>query len=138
MNPLTQSKNTTILPVLIVLMLACFVLVPQARAVCQQGCDLSNANTFLGEDALVNNTTGNNNTATGVDALGENTTGSNNTATGLQALLNNTTGEFNTATGQQALFGSVNNGNFNTATGANALFSNAASTTRPPVLLLSF
>jgi len=33
MNPLTQSKNTTILPVLIALTLACFGLSPQARAV---------------------------------------------------------------------------------------------------------
>ena len=33
MNPLTQSKNTTILPVLIALTLGCFGLSPQARAV---------------------------------------------------------------------------------------------------------
>ena len=33
MNPLTQSKNTTILPVLIALTLGCFALSPQARAV---------------------------------------------------------------------------------------------------------
>src|SRR5207253_132871 len=33
MNPLIQSKNTTILPVLIALTLACFGLSPQARAV---------------------------------------------------------------------------------------------------------
>jgi hypothetical protein len=45
MNPLTQSKNATILPVLIALALGCFGLSPQARAVCQEGCDLSNAKT---------------------------------------------------------------------------------------------
>ena len=55
MNPLTQSKNTTILPVLIALMLGCFGLSPQARAVCQEGC-LTNNNTVLGDNALLNNT----------------------------------------------------------------------------------
>jgi hypothetical protein len=94
--PLKHSMNLApfrLVLLLIPLALSCSAFVPQARAVCQQGCDLSNINTFLGDDALVNNTTGNNNTAIGVDALGENTTGSNNTATGLQALLNNTTGQ---------------------------------------------
>jgi hypothetical protein len=52
MNPLTQSKNTTILPVLIALTLGCFGLSPQARAVCQEGCF---QNTVLGDDALLNN-----------------------------------------------------------------------------------
>jgi hypothetical protein len=59
MNPLIQSKNATILPVLIALTLGCFGLSPQARAVCQEGCDTDNNNTVLGDDALVNNTTGN-------------------------------------------------------------------------------
>src|SRR5437867_11471773 len=54
-NPLTQSKNTTILPVLIALTLVSFALSPQARAVCQEGC-LTNNNTVLGDDALLNNT----------------------------------------------------------------------------------
>ncbi len=80
MNPLTQSKNTTILPLLIVLALACFALSPRAQAVCQQGCDLSNANTFLGDDALLSNTTGHDNTATGANALTDNTTGYDNRA----------------------------------------------------------
>jgi hypothetical protein len=66
MNPLTQSKNTTLLLVLIALVLACFALLPQARAVCQEGC--SSDNTFLGDDALVSNT-GSGNTAVGADAL---------------------------------------------------------------------
>ena len=48
--------------------LACFALSPQARAVCQEGC-LTNSNTVLGDDALVNNTTGDCNTAIGSDAL---------------------------------------------------------------------
>ena len=33
MNPLIQSKNTTILPLLIALALACFALSPMAQAV---------------------------------------------------------------------------------------------------------
>ncbi len=122
MNPLTQSKNTTILPVLISLTLVCFALLPQARAVCQQGCDASN-NTFLGEEALVNNTTGFQNTATGWFALSSNTTGTNNTATGSTALLNNTTGNVNTATGSGALQNNTT-GDQNTATGDFALLSN--------------
>src|SRR5207237_1813939 len=50
---------------------------PIARAVCQDGC-LTNDNTVLGDDALLDVTTGNSNTAVGVDALTNNTTGSSN------------------------------------------------------------
>ena len=39
---------------LIPLALACFALSPQVRATCQQGC-LTDENTVLGEDALLNN-----------------------------------------------------------------------------------
>jgi trimeric autotransporter adhesin len=140
MNPLIQSKNKTILAVLITLTLACFALSPQARAVCQQGCDPANDNTFLGDNALINNTTGvfntaigfhallsnmsgSGNTATGLDALQSNTAGNNNTATGNFALFSNTTGVENTATGWEAL-NSNRNGVFNTATGSGALFTN--------------
>ena len=123
MNPLTQSKNTTILPVLIALTLGCFGLSPQARADCQEGCDLTNRNTFLGDDALVNNTGGSANTAIGFNALLSNTTGFDNTANGGLALYSNTTGFDNTANG----FGSLNlntTGYENTATGFIALLSN--------------
>ncbi len=82
---------------------ACFALSPQALAVCQQGCDTSKGNTFLGDDALVNNTTGTNNTAIGLNALYGNTIGFFNTATGASALRTNTTGSYNTATGASAL-----------------------------------
>jgi len=123
MDPLTQSKNATILPVLIALTLGCFGLLPQARAVCQEGCNIPNENTFLGDDALVNNTTGLANTATGHDALSSNTEGGSNTANGRSALFSNTTGNFNTATGENALFRNTA-GNFNTATGQSALFAN--------------
>jgi hypothetical protein len=122
MKPLTQSKNTTILPVLIALTLAWFALSPQARAVCQQGCDALN-NTFLGEEALVNNTTGFQNTATGWFALSSNTTGTGNTATGATALESNTTGNVNTATGSGALLNNTT-GDQNTATGDFALLNN--------------
>src|SRR5882724_11300782 len=51
--------------------LAWFAFSPQARAVCRQGCSFSD-NTFLGEDALIANTTGQENTATGARALRNN------------------------------------------------------------------
>jgi hypothetical protein len=120
MNPLTQSKNATILPVLIALTLGCFALSPHARAVCQEGC-LTNQNTVLGEDALSNNT-GPGNTAIGFNALINNTTGVFNTANGFQALYSNTTGSANTANGWQALYS--NTGSANTANGEVALLFN--------------
>jgi hypothetical protein len=120
MNPLTQSKNTIILPVLIALTLACFALAPQARATCQEGC-LTTFNTVLGDDALLNNTAGTADTAIGYNALHNNTIGGNNTATGYRALLNST-GSDNTATGADAL--NKTTGGSNTATGEAALFNN--------------
>jgi hypothetical protein len=105
------------------LALAWFALVPHARAVCQEGCDLSNGNTFLGEDALIQDTTGLDNTAIGSLALSSNTTGSYNTATGFQTLHSNTTGTFNTAAGRDALSSNTTGGD-NTAVGIEALFSN--------------
>src|SRR6476469_8583987 len=109
MNPLTHSNNRTILPVLIALILDCVGLSPQAQAVCQEGC-LTNFNTVLGDDALLNNT------------------GSYNTAIGYRALVNNIDGSYNTAIGLDALYsntGSIDfDGYSNTAIGAQALFSN--------------
>src|SRR4029077_15605436 len=95
---------------------------PQARAVCQQGCDLGLQNTFLGDDALLNTIRGNN-TAIGFKALFNNTTGNGNTADGRSALVSNTTGNGNTANGSRALFNNTT-GNNNTATGEFALGSN--------------
>ena len=103
---------------LIPFVLACFALSPQARATCQEGC-FTNNNTVLGEDALLNNTSGNN-TAIGFNALFFNTTGSNNTATGVSALLSNTTGDSNTANGFSALHFNTTGSN-NTTTGVGAL-----------------
>ena len=85
----------------VLLMLACFALSPPARAVCQEGCD--GDNTFLGDDALLNNATGYANTATGANALGANTIGHSNTAVGNYALSSNTNARENTATGDYAL-----------------------------------
>ncbi len=109
-------KNPNITVKLILPALACFALAPQARAVCQEGCELTLFNTFLGADALLNNTTGTGNTATGAGALTFNTTGFNNTATGVSALTFNTHGFNNTAIGSGSL--NMNSeGNSNTAVG---------------------
>jgi Chaperone of endosialidase len=107
---------------LVALTLACFAFSPAARAVCQQGCDASLGNTFLGEDALISNTGGYNN-AIGDTALYHNTTGSENTATGSAALWSNTSGVGNTATGHFTLFYN-STGYYNTATGDFALIYN--------------
>src|SRR6266480_2049952 len=108
---------------ILIFALAYFALSPTARAVCQEGCGGSLlSNTFLGDNALINNTSGFNNTAMGFDALFSNTTGVNNTATGLDALGSNTAGTENTANGFFALGNST--GNFNTANGYQALYSN--------------
>jgi len=125
MNPLTQSKNATILLVLIALTLGCFGFSPQAQAVCQEGCDLVNHNTFLGDDTLINSSIGFYNTATGFEALTSNTGGFDNTATGAYALLSNTIGNANTATGIFALYSNTR-GYENTAIGLDALFSNTS------------
>jgi hypothetical protein len=110
---------------LIAIALASFALSPTARAVCREGCGFNPTNTFLGNDALLNNTTGFANTANGADALFSNTTGHDNTANGFGALLFNTTGINNTATGVTAL-GSNTTGVNNTASGHNALQNNNA------------
>src|ERR671937_129999 len=74
---------------------------PKAGAACQEGCD--GFNTFLGGDALISNTTGQDNTATGAFALNSNTTGYRVTAIGSQPLINNTSRFANTTTGAFAL-----------------------------------
>src|SRR5438552_875107 len=114
MNPLTESKNRTILPVLIAVTLACFALSPPARAVDPPpDGGYPNFNTAEGEDALFSLTTGSGNSAMGFDALYSNTTGSTNTATGWQALTGNTAGFNNTANGSAALRFNTT-GSFNT------------------------
>jgi Chaperone of endosialidase len=120
-----KTTTNTISPAFALFALACLALSPQAWAVCQEGC-LSNANTVLGEDALLNNTTGFNNTANGFEALLTNTTGTLNTASGYQALFANTTGPSNTAIGYQALLNNTVGSN-NTAIGVSALHENTTS-----------
>ena len=120
-EPLVRLRDARLL--LISLALAWFALVPQARAVCQEGCDLSNGNTFLGDERSLQDTTGIDNTAIGSNALFSNTTGSYNTATGFEALESNTTGTFNTANGRDALSSNTTGGD-NTAVGAETLISN--------------
>jgi hypothetical protein len=122
MNRLIHLKKAT--PLLVAtFVLACFALSPQARGVCQDGCNTSNNNTFQGDDALMNNMSGNNNTATGSHALFHNT-GNNNTANGSQALVNNTTGDDNTAVGANVLANNESSGN--TAVGTSALAANTS------------
>ena len=109
MNPLIHLKKAT--PSFVVpFVLTCFALSPQARAVCQEGC-LTNGNTVLGEEALLDSSPGLNNTAIGINALHDDTGGffldGYNTATGASALANNTTGHGNTPTGASALRGAA-------------------------------
>jgi hypothetical protein len=87
---------------------------------CQDGCFFSN--TYQGQGALSNFTSGGNETAFGSAALTYNTTGTDNTALGTYAMLVNTTGGYNTAVGSNALYN--NNGDENCAIGVYALFSN--------------
>src|SRR5437763_2706233 len=112
---LTNSANRSHIRLAFLLIpLACFALSPQAQATCQEGC-LTNNNTVLGDDALLNNT-GAQNTAIGFNALLNNTSGLGNTAMGMQPLYWNTTGYFNTAIGFQALYFNTT-GSQNTANG---------------------
>jgi Chaperone of endosialidase len=136
-----KTITKTIHPAFALFALACFALSPRARAVCQQGCDTSNNNTFLGDDALISNTTGVYNTAVGSAALLLNTTGYQNTATGASALTSNdgfantangysalqqnTSGFHNTANGAAVLQFNTTGSN-NTANGATALLSNTS------------
>src|SRR5207248_3166271 len=122
--PLNHWINRALyrLALVIPLVVGCFAFLPQARADCEQGCDIDHNDTFLGNGALVNRTTGADNTAAGAFALTVNTVGFGSTAVGNAALAANTTASFNTATGNFAL--ADNTGGNNTATGAFALRNN--------------
>ena len=83
-------------------------------------------NTYVGDQALQNNTTGIDNSAFGFRALRLNTISSGNSAFGANALAKNTgTGRENTAIGSGALFSNTS-GSFNTATGFQALNFNSS------------
>src|SRR5437016_5992921 len=111
-----SSRHCEAIVALLIFAFACFALVPQARATCQEGCG-THFNTVLGDEALVNNTSGVFNTAIGSGALTFNTTGFDNTGTGANALTSNTTGYANTAIGEGALHMNTT-GNYNTAVAA--------------------
>ena len=121
-NETMKTTTNIICPTLALFAFVCVAISPQARAVCQEGC-LTNRNTVLGDDALLNNTTGFDNTATGASALFNNTTGFQNTAVGADALVVNTNGGDNTAVGDGALASATTSDN--TATGAFALTTNS-------------
>ena len=79
MNPLIQSKNITILPILIALTLGCFAFSPAALAVTPApDGGYRNQNTAEDDDAVFSLTTGAANRAMGFDVLDSNTTGSDN------------------------------------------------------------
>lgn len=82
-----------------------------------------NANTGIGANALLANTTGQGNTAIGKDALQANTTGNFNMAVGT-ALTGNSAGNFNVAMGYQAL--NVTTASDNSAFGSRALINTTA------------
>ena len=138
MNPLIHLKKT-ILPLLVTIVLACFAFLPGAQAICNEGCDSSLFNAFLGDDALSSNTIGTGNTAIGWRSLFSNTdasfstgigggalslnTGDSNTAVGTAALLLNTVGSQNVAVGTDALVFN-DSGSDNAAIGFFASFEN--------------
>jgi len=127
------------LALLIPLALACFAFLPGAQAICNEGCDSSLFNAFLGDDALSSNTIGTGNTAIGWRSLFSNTgssfntgvgggalslnTGDSNAAVGAAALLLNTVGSQNVAVGTDALVFN-DSGSDNAAIGWFALFEN--------------
>jgi hypothetical protein len=133
-------KNRSMILMAILPVLACFAFLPGAQAICNEGCG-SNFNTFEGENALINDTTGAANTAFGWFALFTNldgsfntglgagaldfNNGSDNTAVGVAALLLNSTGLDNTAVGAAAMEfnDTANNG---VAVGSFALNSNVS------------
>src|SRR5690349_5815068 len=89
--------------IIIPLILVCVAIASEARATCHEGCGGAGTNTFLGEDALINDE-GTFNTAVGSFALQNiDSTATGNTAVGAQALTSNTNGTGNTAVGEAAL-----------------------------------
>jgi hypothetical protein len=123
MNPLVKLK-TIAQPILIAVSFAWFALSPRAQAVTTDPEDyFPNFTTAVGQQALLNLTSGPENTANGDEALYSNTSGGFNTASGVGALYSNTAGDSNTASGVFALYSNTT-GHNNTANGVNALYYN--------------
>jgi trimeric autotransporter adhesin len=117
-------KNRNTLFTTILLVFACFGLLPRLQAVTPPpGGGYAGGNTAEGQNALSRLTTGVKNTANGYFALFSNTTGQLNTAIGSTALYTNSTGFDNTAVGFDAMYYNTI-GNSNTASGYLALFHN--------------
>jgi hypothetical protein len=118
-----KNRNTTTSCITILLVLACFALVPRAQAILPPpDGGYPGGNTAEGQAALLSLTSGTNNTAVGWFSLKTLTTGQYNTAVGAGALSVNTA-NLNTAAGAAALWSNTS-GRENTAKGALALFSN--------------
>ena len=81
------------------------------------------ANTFIGVNSGIKNTTGFSNSAQGTQSLYSNTTGFYNSAQGYASLYSNTTGNYNNAQGSNALYYNTTGLN-NSAQGSNALYYN--------------
>src|SRR5215469_1142888 len=103
----------------LLLAVACLAVSSRAIAQCQQGCDATHFNAYLGDSALVNNTSGADDVAIGESALRYNSTGDQNTGVGAYALTANTIGVNDTAIGYAAM--NVGGGSDNTAVGAYSL-----------------
>src|SRR5216117_2650351 len=103
-------KNRSKISLAILPVLACFTLLPGARAVTPT------------PDGCYPNFT----TAEGCNALQSLTTGAGNTGLGWRALFTDSTGNFNTGVGAGALL--LNNADSNTAVGAVALLLNTSGT----------
>ena len=151
-------KNSPVTFTAILLILACFGLLPTPKSfgvVPPPDGGYPGGNTAEGQNALLSLTTGTFNTAVGFLSLKSNTIGRfntavgagallfnvgdgsisggfENTATGVGALLSNTLGAQNTANGAFALF-SNNDGSANTANGYQALFSNTTGGTNTAI-----
>jgi len=130
MNRLIQCK-TTILPLLIAGVLACFGLLSKAEAVVPPpDGGYPGGNTAEGQNALLSRSTGGFNTALGWFSVKSLTTGSFNTGVGAGTLVLNT-GDQNTAVGTAALLLNTAGTN-NTAVGAAALLNNSGFTVDAP------
>ncbi|HEY2713247.1 MAG TPA: tail fiber domain-containing protein [Chthoniobacterales bacterium] len=87
--------------------------------------EATSTNTFVGDGAGANISTGTKDSGFGYYALNADTTGSTNTAIGESALLLNKTGSHNTGTGTHVLHSNIS-GDYNTAIGHGALYSNVS------------